>query len=210
MKKMPYREEREYRNMPMMETRAAGEGEEQSFVVEGYATTFEPYTLFEMDGIQYKEQIMPDAFEEADLTDVIFVKDHEGTVFARTKNGSLTLSVDNHGLMSRADLGRTSAAREMHEEIEAKMYTQMSFAFTVAEDSYDSEKHLRKIRRIKKLYDVSAVSFPANPGTDISVATRSRFDGFIEQEKAERLAKEAKLAAAREKYFYERSKKQWN
>jgi HK97 family phage prohead protease len=209
MKKMPYREEREYRNMPMMETRAA-EGEEQSYIVEGYATTFEPYVLFEIDGIQYKEQIMPEAFEECDMTDVIFVKDHEGTVFARTKNGSLTLEVDNHGLMSRADLGRTSAAREMHEEIEAKMYTQMSFAFTVAEDSYDSEKHLRKIRRIKKLYDVSAVSFPANPGTDISVATRSRFDGFIEQEKAERLAKEAKLAAAKSKYFYERSKGSWN
>ena len=206
---MPYREEREYRNMPMMETRAA-EGEEQSYIVEGYATTFEPYVLFEMDGIQYKEQIMPDAFAECDMTDVIFVKDHEGTVFARTKNGSLNLDVDNYGLLSRADLGRTSAAREMHEEIEAKMYTQMSFAFTVAEDSYDVEQHLRKILRIKKLYDVSAVSFPANPGTDISVATRSRFDGFIEQEKAERLAKEAKLAAARERYFYERSKGSWN
>ena len=206
---MPYREEREYRNMPMMETRAA-EGEEQSYIVEGYATTFEPYVLFEMDGIQYKEQIMPDAFAECDMTDVIFVKDHEGTVFARTKNGSLNLNVDNYGLLSRADLGRTSAAREMHEEIEAKMYTQMSFAFTVAEDSYDVEQHLRKILRIKKLYDVSAVSFPANPGTDISVATRSRFDGFIEQEKAERLAKEAKLAAARERYFYERSKGSWN
>ena len=194
----------------MMETRAAEEGEEKSFIVEGYATTFEPYVLFEMDGIQYKEQIMPDAFEECDMTDVIFVKDHEGTVFARTKNGSLNLDVDNYGLLSRADLGRTSAAREMHEEIEAKMYTQMSFAFTVAEDSYDVEQHLRKILRIKKLYDVSAVSFPANPGTDISVATRSRFDGFIEQEKAERLAKEAKLAAARERYFYERSKGSWN
>ena len=144
------------------------------------------------------------------MTDVIFVKDHEGTVFARTKNDSLNLKVDNYGLLSRADLGRTSAAREMHEEIEAKMYTQMSFAFTVAEDSYDTEQHLRKILRIKKLYDVSAVSFPANPGTDISVATRSRFDGFIEQEKAERLAKEAKLAAARSKYFYERSKGSWN
>ena len=206
---MPYREEREYRNMPMMEIRAA-EGEEQSYIVEGYATTFEPYVLFEMDGIQYKEQIMPDAFAECDMTDVIFVKDHEGTVFARTKNGSLNLDVDNYGLLSRADLGRTSAAREMHEEIEAKMYTQMSFAFTVAEDSYDVEQHLRKILRIKKLYDVSAVSFPANPGPDISVATRSRFDGFIEQEKAERLAKEAQLAAARERYFYERSKGSWN
>ena len=207
---MPYREEREYRSMPIMEVREAEEGQEPSFFVEGYATTFEPYVMFEMDGIQYKEQIMPNAFDEADMTDVIFVKDHEGTVFARTKNGSLTLSVDNHGLLTRADLGRTSAAKQMHEEIGAKMYTQMSYAFTVAEDDYDYDTHTRKIMRIKKVYDVSAVSFPANPGTDISVATRSRFDGFIEQERAERLAKEAKLAAAREKYFYERRKLSWN
>ena len=209
MEKMPYREEREYRVMPMMEIRAAEEGQEPSFFVDGYATTFEPYVLFEFDGVQYKEQIMPDAFDEADMTDVIFVKDHEGTVFARTKNGSLTLEVDNHGLHTRADLGRTSAAKEMYEEIGAKMYTQMSYAFTVAEDDYDFETNTRKIMRIKKVYDVSAVSFPANPGTDISVATRSRFDGFIEQEKAERLAKEQKLAAEKAKYFYERSRKSW-
>ena len=202
---MPYREEREYRNMPMMETRAV-EGEEQSYIVEGYATTFEPYVLFEMDGIQYKEQILPEAFEEADLTDVIFVKDHEGTVFARTKNGSLTLTVDNHGLLSKADLGRTSAAREMHEEIQAKMYTQMSFAFTVAEDSYDRDNHLRKILRIKKLYDVSAVSFPANPGTDIGVATRDYFNGVIEAERAERLAQEQALEEARAKFDAVRKK----
>ena len=203
---MPIRDEREYRNMPMMEVRTAGEGEEPSFLVEGYATTFEPYVLFEMDGIQYKEQIMPEAFEEADLTDVIFVKDHEGTVFARTKNGSLTLSVDNHGLLSKADLGRTSAAREMHEEIQAKMYTQMSFAFTVAEDSYDRDNHLRKILRIKKLYDVSAVSFPANPGTDIGVATRDYFNGVIEAERAERLAQEQALEEARAKFDAVRKK----
>lgn len=203
---MPIRDEREYRNMPMMEVRAAGEGEEPSFLVEGYATTFEPYVLFEMDGIQYKEQIMPEAFEEADLTDVIFVKDHEGTVFARTKNGSLTLTVDNHGLLSKADLGRTSAAREMHEEIQAKMYTQMSFAFTVAEDSYDRDNHLRKILRIKKLYDVSAVSFPANPGTDIGVATRDYFNGVIEAERAERLAQEQALEEARAKFDAVRKK----
>ena len=203
---MPIRDEREYRNMPMMEVRAAGEGEEPSFLVEGYATTFEPYVLFENEGIQYKEQIMPEAFENADLTDVIFVKDHEGTVFARTKNGSLTLNIDNHGLLSRADLGRTSAAREMHEEIQAKMYTQMSFAFTVAEDSYDREQHLRKILKIKKLYDVSAVSFPANPGTDIGVATRDYFNGVIEAERAERLAQEQALEEARAKFDAVRKK----
>ena len=203
---MSIRENREYRSIPMFEVRAAGEGEEKSYIVEGYASTFEPYVLWEEDGIQYMEQIDPRAFEETDMSDVIFCKDHQGTVFARTKNGTVDLSVDEHGLKSRVDLSKTSSAREMFEEIDAKMYTQMSFAFVVEEDSYNRETHTRTILKIRKLYDVSAVSFPANPGTDISVATRARFDGFIEEEKAERLAKEEALNILRSKYLYERSK----
>lgn len=203
---MSIRENREYRSIPMFEVRAAGEGEEKSYIVEGYASTFEPYVLWEEDGIQYMEQIDPRAFEETDMSDVIFCKDHQGTVFARTKNGTVDLSVDEHGLKSRVDLSKTSSAREMFEEIEAKMYTQMSFAFVVEEDSYNRDTHTRTILKIRKLYDVSAVSFPANPGTDISVATRARFDGFIEEEKAERLAKEEALNILRSKYLYERSK----
>jgi phage head maturation protease len=88
----------------------------------------------------------------------------------------------------------------MYEEIETGMYDQMSFAFVVKEDSYDRETHTRTIRQIAKMYDVSAVSFPANPGTDIGVATRSYFDGVIEAERAERLEREAKLTEARNKY----------
>ena len=203
---MAIRDNREYRNIPMFEVRAAEEGEEKSYIVEGYASTFEPYVLWEEDGIQYKEQIDPRAFEETDMSDVIFCKDHQGTVFARTKNGTVELSVDEHGLKTRTDLSKTASAREMFEEIQAGMYTQMSFAFVVEEDSYNRETHTRTILKIRKLYDVSAVSFPANPGTDISVATRARFDGFIEEEKAERLAKEEALKVLRSKYHYERSK----
>jgi len=203
---MAIRDNREYRNIPMFEIRAAAEGEEQSYIVEGYASTFEPYVLWEEDGIQYMEQIDPRAFEETDMSDVIFCKDHQGTVFARTKNGTVDLSVDEHGLKTRTDLSKTASAREMFEEIQAGMYTQMSFAFVVEEDSYNRETHTRTILKIRKLYDVSAVSFPANPGTDISVATRARFDGFIEEEKAERLAKEEALKVLRSKYHYERSK----
>ena len=174
---MAIRENREYRQAPMFEIRKAGEGEEQNYEVEGYATTFEPYVLFDMDGIQYKEQIIPEAIDEnTDLSDVIFVKDHEGTVYARTKNNTLTLEKDEHGLKVRADMSKTSTAREANEEIAAGMYDQMSFAFTVDDDEYNSTEHMRTIRHIKKIYDVSFVSFPANPGTDISVATRSRFD----------------------------------
>ena len=65
----------------------------------------------------------------------------------------------------------------------------MSWAFKVREDSYDRVTHTRTIKRMKKVFDVSAVSKPANPSTDISA--RSYFDGVIEAEKAERLAAQA-------------------
>lgn len=198
---MAIRENREYRSIPLnLEVRKAEEGTEPSFLVEGYASTFEPYVMFEDEGIQYKEQIDPKAFEECNMDDVIFCKDHEGTVFARTKNGTLEISVDEKGLFTRTDLSKTASARAMFEEIQAGMYYQMSFAFTVREDDYDKKEHLRTIRKIDKLYDVSAVSFPANPGTDIGVATRDYFNGVIEMERAERLAKEEALKQARAKY----------
>lgn len=196
------RENREYRIFTgPFEVRAANDNE--SFIVEGYATTYEPYVLLEEDGIKYKEQVLPEAFDSAtDMSDVIFVRDHEGTVFARTKNDTLVLTPDDKGLKIRADLSKTASAREMFEEIKTGLYTQMSFAFIVDDDEYDSRTHTRIIRHLKKLFDVSAVSFPANPGTDISPATRSRFDGFIEAEKAERLEREKRLNLFKAKYEY--------
>lgn len=197
---MAIRENREYRSMPMVEIRKE-DSNESSFLVEGYASTFEEYVLFtDENGIEYKEKILPEAFDEnTDLSDVVFLKDHEGTVFARTKNKTLSLEVNPNGLFTRTDLSKTSASKQMFEEIKAGMYDQMSFAFVVDDDEYNTTEHLRTIRHIKKLYDVSAVSFPANPTTDISVATRSRFDGFIEQEKAERLAREQEMELLRSK-----------
>jgi HK97 family phage prohead protease len=195
------RDNREYRNVSLQNFELRKEGEnEQTFIVEGYATTWDEYVLFEDEGVQYKEQILPEAFKDADMSDVIFVKDHEGTVFARTKNGTLQLSVDDHGLKVRADMSKTSSARAAFEEIESGMYDQMSFAFTVNDDEYDKKSHKRTIRGLKKLYDTSFVGFPANPGTDIGVATRSYFDGVIEAERAERLELEARLTEARNKY----------
>ena len=198
---MAIKENREYRSIPInLEVRAAEEGNEPSFLVEGYASTFEPYVIYEYDGIKYMEQIDPKAFDECDMKDVIFCKDHEGTVFARTKNGTLEIKVDDKGLFTRTDLSKTASARAMFEEIQAGMYYQMSFAFIVREDSYDKETHTRKILKIDKLFDVSAVSFPANPGTDIGVATRDYFNGVIEAEQAERLAQELALKEARAEY----------
>lgn len=179
---------REYRNM---ELRALpGTEEEPSYMVEGYAATFQPYVLLEKDGIEYKEVIEPTAFDEADLSDVVFRVDHEGRVYARTSAGTVTLWVDEHGLGNRTNLSKTQKAKEVFADIAAGNYPQMSFAFTVAEDHFDKATHTRVIDRIKKVYDVSPVSFPANPTTELSVATRSYFDGVIEMEQAERLEAE--------------------
>ena len=182
--------------MPEMQFRAKIDEE---YVVEGYATTFnDPYTLFTYDGIDYKESISRDALTGADMGDVIFLYNHDGMVFARQSNGTLSIESNERGLYVRADLSSTEASRQMYESIRAGLVTQMSWAFTIADggDSYDEKTHTRTINSVRKVYDVSAVSIPANPNTDISA--RNYFDGVIEAEKAERLEREKKIKEIRE------------
>ena len=171
--------EREYRNMTF-EVRE--DGAEPSFLVEGYASTFEPYKLFELDGVPVYEQIEPTAFDEADMNDVVYRIDHEGRVYARASAGTIKLDIDEHGLHHITDLSKTSSAREHFEDIAAGNYPQMSFAFTVDEEHFDDANKTRIIDRIGKVFDISAVSFPANPTTEIHV--RDYFNGVIEMEKA--------------------------
>lgn len=182
---------REYRTMELRLAPTENETEEKSYLVEGYASTFEPYVLFTSDGTDYSERIEPTAFEGADLSDVVFRVDHEGPVYARTSAGTVELWTDEHGLGQKTDLGRTQRARDLFADIEAGNYPQMSFAFTVADEHYDKATHTRVIEKIAKVFDVSAVSFPANPTTELSIATRDYFNGVIEAEKAERLEREA-------------------
>lgn len=180
---MAIKNDREYRmiQMPEMQFRAL-EDEEQKYIVEGYATTFDdPYVLFEYDGNKYMEQITRDALMNADMGDVIFLYNHEGMVYARQSNGTLQLSINEHGLYVRADLSSTEASRQMYESIKAGLVTQMSWAFTVEEESYNDKTRTRSILKVRKVYDVSAVSIPANPNTDISA--RSYWDGVIEEER---------------------------
>ena len=184
--------EREYRNMTF-EVRT-DDGDKPSFLVEGYASTFEPYKLIEIDGLDYNERIEPTAFDESDMTDVVYRIDHEGKVFARSSAGTIKLDVDEHGLHQVTDLSRTAAGREHFEEIKAGNYPQMSFAFTVGEDHYDEKTRTRIIDRIEKVFDISAVGFPANPTTELHV--RDYFNGVIEAEKA---AEAERLKAAEER-----------
>lgn len=181
---MPKVNSREYRAMQPMQAE-----EDKEYKVSGYASTFEPYVMYTWDGIDYYERVDAHAFDEADMTDVIMQFDHNGRVFARTGKG-LELSIDNHGLKIDADLSLSSRAKDLYEDIKAGLINKMSFAFTVAEDAYDRDTHTRTILKIKKVYDVSAVSIPANGDTDISA--RSYFDGVIKGEQAERLERKRK------------------
>lgn len=189
---MAIKSDREYRNFNGFALKRA-EGEE-SFIVEGYASTFESYVLMDFEGEEWREQIMPDAFNDSDMTDIVFLRDHTGQVFARTKNNTIAILPDERGLFTRTNLSSTSASRGMYEDIEAGLYSQMSFAFTVDKQHFEEKlaedgKRIvtRFIDSIKKVYDISAVAFPANPTTDIGISTRSIFDGAIEELRAERL-----------------------
>ena len=186
--------DREYRSMEMTIRNSDVSG--NTYIVEGYASTFLPYVLFNEDGVDYSERIDRHAFDEADLSDVVFRIDHEGPVYARTTAGTVVLSIDDHGLHNFNDLSRTQRSRDVYEDIAAGNYPKMSFAFRVAPggDHYDPETHTRVIDRIAKVFDISAVSFPANPTTNLSVSKRDWFDGVIERERAERLAAEERQA----------------
>ena len=195
--------DREYRNMTM-QIRDAVEGEEDAKkIVNGYASTFdEPYKLFGGEGWELWEVVDRTAFDETDMSDVIMQYDHQGRVFARIRNNTLTVSPDNKGLFISADLSGTDIGRSLYQEIAGGYTDRMSFGFTVDADTREIEEDrttgksivTRTITKVGKLYDVSAVSLPANPGTSIS----ARFlNGAIEEARAERL-KAQELAEKRE------------
>ena len=194
---MPMKNDREYRKMMLaIETRTEGEEpEKEERTVSGYASTFEqPYTLYSDEYMTYREVVDPSAFNNTDMSDVIMQYDHEGRVIARTSNNTLEVTPDEKGLFIRADLGGTELGRELYEEIRGGYTDKMSFGFTIdrtEETRTDLEDGkidiLRRILSVSKLYDVSAVSIPANGATSISVETRSQIDGAIEAVRAERL-----------------------
>jgi len=180
-----------------MEVREATDGQEK--IVEGYATIFDqPYLLWQEPGYEIWEQVDRRAFEGCDMSDVIMQYDHEGRVFARTSNGTLTAEPDDKGLHTVADLGGTDIGGQLYQEIKGGYTTKMSYAYRVERDRRETtEDHeagtvrvLRTIEKIAKLYDVSAVSLPANDATSISA--RSLSEGVIAELREECLAAKAR------------------
>lgn len=185
-------EGREFRMTHKIEARSAED--DGKMIVRGYATTFnDEYLLFDFGDYRVFESVDPHAFDECDMTDVIMQYDHAGRVFARNRNKTLQLGVDDHGLGIEAELSGTELGRQVYEEIDGGYTDRMSMCFSVGKDERTIEEDYengvitvhRKITAISKLYDVSAVSYPANPATEISA--RNFCEGVIAEIKQERL-----------------------
>lgn len=179
--KPSFKSSAQVRSLPMMGFTFEdpnGKEEAPGYHVEGYAARFGPYVLYEDEDGPVYERFERSAFENTDMSDIIMQYDHEGRVLARLSNGSLQVSVDDTGLYMEADLSRTDAARQMYTDIRAEMVTKMSWRFALGEYRYIPEERTIVHYSVKKIYDVSAVSIPANNNTEINA--RAWADGVID------------------------------
>lgn len=173
--------DRQFRSFSAKNFRALeDEGGEKGYVTRGYFTVFD--VEYELEP-GFFEKIDSHALDDADMSDVIFLLNHDGAPFARQRNGSLKVGIDTHGGWCEADLYGCRDGRDLYEAIKNGLIDEMSFAFTLGKDGFDwvedDDGNIHStIKRIAKVFDVSAVSIPASPATEISA--RSYLDGAIE------------------------------
>lgn len=153
-------------------------------VVEGHAAVFGQ--SYDMCGC-WSETIARGAFDNTDFSDVLFDINHDlnSLPLARSRNNNanstLQLSTDDQGLATRAvlDVENNTNAKALYNSIKRGDMNGMSYIFSVRKDEWqglDSDYPSRTITDIAKVWEVSAVSMPANPGTDISARSQSALD----------------------------------
>lgn len=171
----------------LVEVRAA-ENDEGKMIVEGYAAVFDSVT----DLGWVKEVIDRQAFAEADMSDIVMKYNHEDSVLpmARTRGGSLSFEIDDHGLKIRANLPDTTVNKDIFTLIKERVLSKMSFAFTVAKEEYDYETDTRRILAFDKIFDVAVVDVPAYEETEIFARNKDEY------------------SKEKEKYLLDKAKKQ--
>lgn len=183
------------------------ESGKEELVVEGKACSFDSETvLYRFGNYEAREVIAPEAFENCDMTDVIFNYNHSGRVYARTRNSTLTLEVREDGLYMKAVLRADDAGHvQLYNDIATGTIDKMSFAFHVNKSEWSyiedngegKEIDLRRILEIDKLYDVSAVDIPAYDTTSISA--RNQFLAVSEARTAESRKRAEELELTKQK-----------
>lgn len=172
--------EQRVKEVRLREVRAT-QTDPEKMSIEGYAIVFDESTEL----YDYTEIIERGALDNCDMRDVCLKYNHEDTylIMARTRNKSLQLEVDDHGLKIYAELIDTVSNRDIYKSIQAGLLDKMSFAFVVSDATWDivDGKDVRRITGISKLFDVSVVDVPAYDQTE--VYTRSK--NAVEEERKE-------------------------
>ncbi|MFS1511880.1 HK97 family phage prohead protease [Chengkuizengella sp. SCS-71B] len=179
-KKLPNKNEKVIRSFGMPDVRA-GEGQN---TIEGHAAVYDQKTNI---GGWFNEVIEKGAFDGTDFDDVLFSTNHDlrKIPLARSRrnnsNSTMQLSVDDQGLFMRANLDteNNADAKSLYSSVERGDLDGMSFIFYVQEEKWedlDSDMPTRRIQKIKKVIEVSAVTFPAYSGTDIHARDKEALD----------------------------------
>lgn len=162
-----------------IEHRAEGEGGKE--FISGRAVVYgTPYPMYS-GMVEYVER---GALEGADMSDVICSFNHEDELLlGRSVNGfgTLSLKADDNGLLFEVEANSTTASRDCLENVKLKNIRGCSFEFTIAEDDwqYDvpqadgSKATVRTIKKIRKLFAVNPVVYPAYQDTEIESVKRS-------------------------------------
>jgi len=153
---------RETRNFKS-EVRKVGDG---GTIIEGHGALYDVRSL----DMGFTEVIERGAFNAADMSDVRMLNDHlSHMILARTKSGTLTVSLDDDGLFYRGDVADTSFGRDLLVSVGRGDVDQSSFGFSVEKDDWDYSDGLliRHILKVSSVVDVSPTAFPAYPQTHI-------------------------------------------
>lgn len=167
-----------------IETRASEDGKTEKMVIRGVAAVFDTETLllsfrnWNNQLVEVYEQVSPDAFDNADMTDVIFNQNHAGRVYARTRNKSLRLNVNKEvGLEMETELWDDDEGhRQFYRDIKRGNIDKMSYAYIPKKieerKEVDEEEGIIRyhitLKSVKRVLDVSAVDIPAYDATEIS------------------------------------------
>jgi len=134
------------------------EADSDDMVLEGYAAVFNSET----DLGHFREVIKPGAFDDVMTNDVRALINHDpNLILGRTENGTLELSTDERGLKYRVKLGAQQYAKDFYESVKRGDISQISFAFTIKDQSWNEERTVRSVDKVRQLLDVSPVTYPA-------------------------------------------------
>lgn len=166
----------------------------ESRKVMGYAAVFNSDSEEMWD---FVERIAPGAFDGVLGDDVRALFNHDPSMLlARTSSGTLKLSVDEKGLRYEFEAPNTQAGNDLLEMLRRGDVSQSSFAFTVMDEKWDEVKDgmpVRTITKVKRLYDVSPVTYPAYPDTTAAMRSLEQYRKEHEPKKEERAETQTKI-----------------